>query len=156
MPWRDSNPGLLSLRLMPCPLRHAARANTYVRLYEPVLNQLSGNGIHKYLVASSPFVLSCLERQKDKHFEHGFLLNGKHLKWMDVWFRKAPTHFCLIKGSNHLKTSFFVFLSRFHALRTPELLSIKTIIDPFSLSHSLTLCLYCFYCFHLANEGMSE
>jgi hypothetical protein len=25
-PWRDSNPGLLFLRRMRCPLRHAARA----------------------------------------------------------------------------------------------------------------------------------
>jgi hypothetical protein len=26
VPWRDSNPGLLFLRLMRCPLRHATRA----------------------------------------------------------------------------------------------------------------------------------
>jgi hypothetical protein len=30
IPWRDSNPGLLFLRRMRCPLRHAARADSFI------------------------------------------------------------------------------------------------------------------------------
>jgi hypothetical protein len=33
--WRDSNPGLLFLRRMRCPLRHAARAFPHIHNIEP-------------------------------------------------------------------------------------------------------------------------